>query len=147
MRQRSAETKHFDVRGGWRSDGASGQVVLPIEPRERVILPRAAPCAVLLPSRPFSIGFPDPRNRSLCLAAFGTLKDQDESFCFAAKEATMTGKKPLKPDDFPVETKENNIVTQKDEPVATTPSREKADDVARRLNEQAAREEEDRWSA
>ena len=36
------------------------QVVLPIEARERVILPRAAPSAVLLPSRPFSIGFPDP---------------------------------------------------------------------------------------
>ena len=59
----------------------------------------------------------------------------------------MTSKKPLKPDDFPVETKENNIVTQKDEPVAATPSREKAEDVARRLNEQAAQEEEDRWSA
>jgi len=53
----------------------------------------------------------------------------------------------LKPDDFPVESKENNVITQHDEPVATTPSREKAEDVARRLNEQAAREEEDRWSA
>jgi hypothetical protein len=59
----------------------------------------------------------------------------------------MTREKPLKPDDFPVESKENNVITQHDEPVATTPSREKAEDVARRLNEQAAREEEDRWSA
>ena len=59
----------------------------------------------------------------------------------------MTREKPLKPDDFPVDAKENNVVTQNDEPVATTPSREKAEDVARRLNEQAAREEEDRWSA
>ena len=59
----------------------------------------------------------------------------------------MTREKPLKPDDFPVEYKENNVITQHDEPVATTPSREKAEDVARRLNEQAAREEEDRWSA
>jgi hypothetical protein len=57
----------------------------------------------------------------------------------------MTREKPLKPDDFPVDAKENNVVTQHDEPVATTPSREKAED--RRLNEQAAREEEDRWSA
>ena len=70
---------------------------------------------MLLRGRPFSIGFPDPMNRSLCLAALGTLKHQDESFCFAAKEATMTSKKPLKPDDFPVETKENNIVTQKEQ--------------------------------
>jgi hypothetical protein len=59
----------------------------------------------------------------------------------------MTREKALKPDDFPVESKENNVITQHDEPVATTPSREKAEDVARRLNEQAAREEEDRWSA
>jgi hypothetical protein len=59
----------------------------------------------------------------------------------------MTREKALKPDGFPVESKENNVITQHDEPVATTPSREKAEDVARRLNEQAAREEEDRWSA
>jgi hypothetical protein len=59
----------------------------------------------------------------------------------------MTREKALKHDDFPVESKENNVITQHDEPVATTPSREKAEDVARRLNEQAAREEEDRWSA
>jgi hypothetical protein len=59
----------------------------------------------------------------------------------------VTREKPLKPDDFPVEAKENNVVTQHDEPVATAPSREKADDVARRLNEQPAREEEERWSA
>lgn len=59
----------------------------------------------------------------------------------------MVQEKPLKPEDFPVETKENNIVTHQDEPVATAPSKEKALDVARRLNEQAAREEEDRWSA
>jgi len=59
----------------------------------------------------------------------------------------MPREKPLKPDDFPVDAEENNVVTQNDEPVATTPSREKAEDIARRLNEQAAREEEDRWSA
>ena len=59
----------------------------------------------------------------------------------------MSREKPLRPDDFPVESKENNVVTQSDEPVATAPSREKAEDVARRLNEQAAQEEEDRWSA
>jgi hypothetical protein len=70
--------------------------------------------------------------------------------CFRAatgREEAMPREKTLKPDDFPVEAKENNVVTQHDEPVATAPSREKADDVARRLNEQAAREEEDRWSA
>jgi hypothetical protein len=66
---------------------------------------------------------------------------------FRSQEASMTREKPLKPDDFPVERKDNSIVTHKDEPVATAPSREKAEDIARRLNEQAAREEEDRWSA
>jgi hypothetical protein len=45
------------------------------------------------------------------------------------------------------DTHTNSIVTHKDEPVATAPSLEKAEDIARRLNEQAAREEEDRWSA
>lgn len=63
------------------------------------------------------------------------------------QETTMRREKPLKPDDFPVDVKENNVVTQNDEPVATTPSRARAEEVARRLNEQAAREEEDRWSA
>lgn len=59
----------------------------------------------------------------------------------------MTRERPFEPDDFPVEPKENSIVTNKDEPVATAPSWEKAEDIARRLNEQAAQEELDRWSA
>ena len=59
----------------------------------------------------------------------------------------MARDNPLEPDDFPVELEDKKIKTQKGEPVATTSSDTKADDVARRLNEQAAREEEDRWSA
>ena len=59
----------------------------------------------------------------------------------------MATEKPLKPEDFPVETDQKLITTQKNEPVAVAPSSAKAEDVARRLNEQAAREEEDRWSA
>jgi hypothetical protein len=68
-------------------------------------------------------------------------------YALRSQEANMTREKPLKPDDFPVEREDNSIVTHKDEPVATAPSLEKAEDIARRLNEQAAREEEDRWSA
>ena len=41
---------------------------------------------------------------------------------------------PLKPDDFPVEAEDDKLKTSKGEPIATVKSKEKAHDVADRLN-------------
>jgi hypothetical protein len=59
----------------------------------------------------------------------------------------MSGETAFEPNDFPVKPEQTTIVTNKDEAVAIASSPEKANDIARRLNEQAAQEELDRWSA
>ncbi len=53
----------------------------------------------------------------------------------------------LTPDDFPIEADKDKLRTHKGEPVASAESEEIADELAERLNEQAHREEQDRWSA
>ncbi|PSO16562.1 hypothetical protein [Bradyrhizobium sp. MOS003] len=53
----------------------------------------------------------------------------------------------LTPDDFPMEADKTKLKTHKGEPVASAESEEIADELADRLNEQAHREEQDRWSA
>lgn len=58
----------------------------------------------------------------------------------------MPTKKPLKPDDFPVRTKEREIVTDTGKLVAEARDNETAKDVAERLNSDNAREEDDRWA-
>ena len=59
----------------------------------------------------------------------------------------MAKEKPLKPDDFPIEAEDKKIKTNKGKPIASTESEAIADDLAERVNEQADREEHDRWSA
>lgn len=59
----------------------------------------------------------------------------------------MSSDKRLTPTDFPVKPVDNVIITRKKAPVAVTVTQPTAKDIAERLNEQAAREEEDRWSA
>lgn len=60
----------------------------------------------------------------------------------------MTGKETeLTPDDFPLEADKDKLRTHKGEPVASAESEQIADELAERLNEQAHREEQDRWSA
>lgn len=54
---------------------------------------------------------------------------------------------PLKPDDFPVRADDGKLKTQKGEPVATAETEVLADQIAEKLNEQAAQEDQDRWSA
>ena len=56
-------------------------------------------------------------------------------------------KKPLKPDDFPVNAEGKKIKKQDDTPIALTPDPAVAEDIAERLNEDDARREEDKWSA
>ena len=56
------------------------------------------------------------------------------------------GKKPLKPDDFPVSNEGEKIVTDTGKPIADAESGPVAEDIAERLNEDAARKEEDRWA-
>ena len=56
-------------------------------------------------------------------------------------------KKPLKPDDFPVDADGKKIKKQDGTPLADTDDPDVASDVAERLNEDEARREEDKWSA
>ena len=56
-------------------------------------------------------------------------------------------KKPLKPDDFPVNAEGKKIKKQDGRPIADTDDPTVAADVAERLNEDEARREEDKWSA
>jgi hypothetical protein len=54
--------------------------------------------------------------------------------------------KPLKPDDFPVHTKQKEIVTDTGKPVAVARDKETAEDITDRLNSEHAQEEQDRWA-
>ena len=54
---------------------------------------------------------------------------------------------PLKPDDFPVRSDKNKILTTTGQPAAVAKDEKTADEVAKRLNADENREEEDRWSA
>ncbi len=56
-------------------------------------------------------------------------------------------KKPLKPEDFPVNAEGKNIKKQDGTSIAETQDPAVADDIAERLNEDDARREEDKWSA
>ena len=61
--------------------------------------------------------------------------------------AMPNAKKPLEPDDFPVNAEDKKIKKQDGTPVAETDDPAVAADVAERLNDDEARREEDRWSA
>ena len=56
-------------------------------------------------------------------------------------------KKPLAPEDFPVNVDGHKIAKQDGTPIADVDSPAVATDIADRLNEDEARREEDRWSA
>jgi hypothetical protein len=56
-------------------------------------------------------------------------------------------KKPLQPNDFPVNAEGKKIKKQDGTPIANTDDPAVAADVAERLNEDEARREEDKWSA
>lgn len=58
----------------------------------------------------------------------------------------MPKKPEIHPDDFPVEADDKEIKTNKGKPIATGKDKAVAEEVAERLNEQAYREEHDRWS-
>jgi len=53
----------------------------------------------------------------------------------------------LAPDDFPIEAERTALKTQDGETIAEAKTKQIAENIAQRLNEQADREEEDRWSA
>jgi hypothetical protein len=52
----------------------------------------------------------------------------------------------FKPVDFPVHTKQTEIVTDTGKPIAGACDKETAQDVADRLNSDHSREKEDRWA-
>lgn len=53
----------------------------------------------------------------------------------------------ITPEDFPVYTEKRELKTRTGEPVGVGKTERLAEQIANRLNEQAYREEEDRWSA
>jgi hypothetical protein len=58
----------------------------------------------------------------------------------------MIQDKSLKPDDFPIETEDKELKTNKGEPIASAKSPRIAEDLAKKVNEQADREEQERWA-
>ncbi|MCK1489173.1 hypothetical protein IVB14_01675 [Bradyrhizobium sp. 180] len=56
-------------------------------------------------------------------------------------------KKPLRPEDFPVNAEGRKIKKQDGMPIADAEDPAVAEDVAERLNDDEARREEDKWSA
>ena len=59
----------------------------------------------------------------------------------------MANDKLLKPEDFPVQVQQRNIVKNDGKPIAEACDQKTAEDVADRLNAEEYRREEDRWSA
>ena len=59
----------------------------------------------------------------------------------------MSGKSPIKPEDFPLEVEGKKIKGKRGKTIAVTESDAAAEDIAERLNEDEDRKEEDRWSA
>lgn len=58
----------------------------------------------------------------------------------------MGKKKPLDASDFPVSAEDSKLVTHDGKPIADANSPPLAEDIAERLNDDAARKEEDRWA-
>ena len=67
--------------------------------------------------------------------------------CGAKEDAMPITKKPLNPDDFPVNADGKKIEKQDGTPIANTDDPAVAADVAERLNEDEAWRQEDKWSA
>jgi hypothetical protein len=63
------------------------------------------------------------------------------------EDAMSVPKKPLAPDDFPVNVDGKKIKKQDGTPIANTDDPAVAADVVERLNDDEARREEDKWSA
>ena len=59
----------------------------------------------------------------------------------------MANDKLLKPEDFPVQVQQRNIVKNDGKAIAEACDQKTAEDVADRLNAEEYRREEDRWSA
>ncbi|MCK1518396.1 hypothetical protein IVB22_39190 [Bradyrhizobium sp. 190] len=60
---------------------------------------------------------------------------------------TSNPRKPLQPEDFPVDVKGQKIKKQDGTPIADAEDPIVADEIAERLNDDEARREEDKWSA
>jgi hypothetical protein len=58
-----------------------------------------------------------------------------------------SSKKPLRPEDFPVNTDGQTIKKHNGTPLADAESPAVAEEIVERLNEDEARREEDKWSA
>ena len=59
----------------------------------------------------------------------------------------MADNEPLKSEDFPVHTQQKQIVKNDGKTIAEARNPKTAEDVAKRLNAEEDRREQDRWSA
>jgi hypothetical protein len=59
----------------------------------------------------------------------------------------MADDEPIKPKDFPVHTKQNQVVKNDGKSIAEARTKKTAEDIAERLNAEEDRREEDRWTA
>jgi hypothetical protein len=59
----------------------------------------------------------------------------------------MADDEPLKPEDFPVQANQKQIVKNDGKTIAEARTKKTAEDVAKHLNAEEDRREEDRWSA
>jgi hypothetical protein len=88
-------------------------------------------------------GLPVGRDLEFWLQAESDLKETSKQ----EEDAMSTDKKPLKPDDFPVNAEGTKIKKQDGTSIANTDDPAVAADVADRLNADEAQREEDKWSA
>jgi hypothetical protein len=69
------------------------------------------------------------------------------TFLHWSREAShMKHKKPLEPEDFPVQTENTKITKSDGETIADAKNDKMAEEICDRLNTDHAREEEDRWA-
>ncbi|MCA1458788.1 hypothetical protein I6F35_37470 [Bradyrhizobium sp. BRP22] len=133
---------HCPIRRSSGINEHDGTTKLPGQPDELYFLPQLPRNAFVLARVSLSkMSQPDGAGRlavfrASCLA-FGMRGD-------ACDEGSVMNKdQPLKPDDFPLDTEDEKLRTHKGRDIAIAESEK----VAERVNEQAHREEQDRWSA
>jgi hypothetical protein len=92
------------------------------------------------------------QNSSVPLSTYGAKRNRShplgiESANGRSEAAMPASKRPLTPNDFPLQVEGDKIKKQDGTPVAEAEDPNTAADVAERLNDDEARREENKWSA
>ncbi|WP_246738363.1 hypothetical protein [Bradyrhizobium sp. CCBAU 051011] len=92
-------------------------------------------------------------NAQMPLGAVGTIPrvepklEQQRASATGEEDMASNLKKPLRPEDFPVDAEGQKIKKQDGTPIADADNPAVADEIVERLNDDEARREEDKWSA